>query len=49
MLGTVTRDCEARHSDDDKYLAELLVIAHSKLDVSWDNSGLLVVPGSIAC
>lgn len=31
------------------YLAELLIIAHGKLDVSWDNSGFLIVPGSIAC
>ena len=36
-------------SDIAQQLAQLLVIAHSQLDVAGDDTGLLVVAGSVAC
>ena len=37
------------NSDAAKQLAQLLVVAHSQLNVAWHNAGLLVVTSCVAC
>ena len=44
----VWQDTTRGNGDLAKQLAQLLVVAHSQLDVPWHNPGLLVVSGCIA-
>ena len=44
----VGQDSTRGDGDLAQQLAQLLIIAHSKLDVPWDNPGLLIVTSCIA-
>ena len=44
----VGEDSTLSNGDTSKELVQLLVISDGKLKMSWDNSGLLVITGSIA-
>ena len=45
----VGQDTAGSDGDTAQQLAQLLVVAHSQLDVARDDASLLVVAGSIAC
>ena len=45
----VGKDTTLSDGDSRKKLVQLLVIADGKLQMSWDDSGLLVVTGRVAC
>ena len=44
----VRQDTSLGNGDSSKKFVQLLVISDSQLQMSWDDSGLLVVTGSIA-
>ena len=45
----VGQDTAGRDGDAAQQLAQLLVVAHSQLNVAGDDAGLLVVAGCVAC
>ena len=45
----VGQDTAGSNGDLAQQLAQLLIVAHSQLDVPGYNTGLLVVTGSVAC
>lgn len=45
----VGEDTTLRDGDVSKQFVQFLVVADGKLKVTWDNTGFLVVTGSVAC
>lgn len=45
----VGEDTALRDSDVPKQFIQLLVVTDGKLKVTWDNTGFLVVAGSVTC